>query len=325
MSQGWGSQIRHKSRDYAQRAIAYLCCFSIFYAYTVGPVYAQSPPSDPGIIVDPESDVGFRPAIWYNANDPTPVIDITTPQNGVSLNQYEQFDVDENGVVLNNSQQQGVSALAGSLRANPNLQGLAAEVIINEVTSGNVSNLSGAIEVFGQSADVIVANPNGVMANGTSFINTNRATLTTGVPVVGADGSVNLQVRDGKVAIGRDGIDGSGASDLQIAGRTVTVDGRVTANNSLIVSGGAQDFNPLTGEATAASSSSAAGSSFAIDGSAYGVMEAGRIKITGNEAGLGVRALGNLSSGQGGTDIICLLYTSPSPRDQRGSRMPSSA
>ena len=26
-----------------------------------------------------------------------------------------------------------------------------------------------------------------------------------------------------------------------------------------------------------------------------------------------------------GMDIICLLYTSPSPRDQRGSRMPSSA
>jgi len=50
-----------------------------------------------------------------------------------------------------------------------------------------------------------VANPNGVMANGTSFINTNRATLTTGVPVVGADGSVNLQVRGGEVAIGREG------------------------------------------------------------------------------------------------------------------------
>ena len=26
-----------------------------------------------------------------------------------------------------------------------------------------------------------------------------------------------------------------------------------------------------------------------------------------------------------GEDCICLLYTSPSPRDQRGSRMPSSA
>ena len=29
--------------------------------------------------------------------------------------------------------------------------------------------------------------------------------------------------------------------------------------------------------------------------------------------------------GLGGNDTICLLYTSPSPRDQRGSRMPSSA
>ena len=29
--------------------------------------------------------------------------------------------------------------------------------------------------------------------------------------------------------------------------------------------------------------------------------------------------------GMGGCAMICLLYTSPSPRDQRGSRMPSSA
>ena len=28
---------------------------------------------------------------------------------------------------------------------------------------------------------------------------------------------------------------------------------------------------------------------------------------------------------EGGHILICLLYTSPSPRDQRGSRMPSSA
>ena len=28
---------------------------------------------------------------------------------------------------------------------------------------------------------------------------------------------------------------------------------------------------------------------------------------------------------RGGDDTLCLLYTSPSPRDQRGSRMPSSA
>ena len=36
----------------------------------------------------------------------------------------------------------------------------------------------------------------------------------------------------------------------------------------------------------------------------------------------------NVTSSNGATElryIICLLYTSPSPRDQRGSRMPSSA
>ena len=30
-------------------------------------------------------------------------------------------------------------------------------------------------------------------------------------------------------------------------------------------------------------------------------------------------------NGAGAEDVDCLLYTSPSPRDQRGSRMPSSA
>ena len=33
---------------------------------------------------------------------------------------------------------------------------------------------------------------------------------------------------------------------------------------------------------------------------------------------------GDVTDGQGITNL-CLLYTSPSPRDQRGSRMPSSA
>ena len=32
-----------------------------------------------------------------------------------------------------------------------------------------------------------------------------------------------------------------------------------------------------------------------------------------------------LQQGEPGTHDTCLLYTSPSPRDQRGSRMPSSA
>ena len=46
-------------------------------------------------------------------------------------------------------------------------------------------------------------------------------------------------------------------------------------------------------------------------------------------AGHSVKATDNsetlLKWAQAGQGDICLLYTSPSPRDQRGSRMPSSA
>ena len=40
---------------------------------------------------------------------------------------------------------------------------------------------------------------------------------------------------------------------------------------------------------------------------------------------IGAFVLGSMIMGLGGALTACLLYTSPSPRDQRGSRMPSSA
>ena len=43
------------------------------------------------------------------------------------------------------------------------------------------------------------------------------------------------------------------------------------------------------------------------------------VVVTGTARREGVRKL------EAGFSITCLLYTSPSPRDQRGSRMPSSA
>ena len=43
------------------------------------------------------------------------------------------------------------------------------------------------------------------------------------------------------------------------------------------------------------------------------------------EAGLDHLSLGDHHSNGLDDNYVCLLYTSPSPRDQRGSRMPSSA
>ena len=47
----------------------------------------------------------------------------------------------------------------------------------------------------------------------------------------------------------------------------------------------------------------------------------GRLAMLGFVIGLGTELL----TGQGILSQICLLYTSPSPRDKRQSRMPSSA
>ena len=50
----------------------------------------------------------------------------------------------------------------------------------------------------------------------------------------------------------------------------------------------------------------------------------GAMRGGGGGGGLG-GLLGGLTGGAGGGGGLCLLYTSPSPRDKRQSRMPSSA
>ena len=54
-----------------------------------------------------------------------------------------------------------------------------------------------------------------------------------------------------------------------------------------------------------------------------GAVELSR-KGVGDAAGA-VSKISGVSKQEGSSNVYCLLYTSPSPRDQRGSRMPSSA
>ena len=60
----------------------------------------------------------------------------------------------------------------------------------------------------------------------------------------------------------------------------------------------------------------------------YGIIDTGlgynKISGAANDAVNGSR-FGMINGVQNGSRWGCLLYTSPSPRDQRGSRMPSSA
>ncbi|MHB1238575.1 MAG: two-partner secretion domain-containing protein, partial [Gallionella sp.] len=107
-----------------------------------------------------------RPLIDTTANG-IPLVQIATPNAaGVSHNQYTQFNVDPAGLILNNSQSTVLTRQAGYVAGNQKLANGTASVILNEVTSTSRSQLNGYIEVAGQQAQVIVANPNGITCNG---------------------------------------------------------------------------------------------------------------------------------------------------------------
>ncbi|MCZ7932225.1 hemagglutinin repeat-containing protein [Agrobacterium leguminum] len=245
-----------------------------------------------------------RPGIGVAPNG-APLIDIVGPNSqGLSHNKYDNFNVGTPGVILNNfNGEVGTSKLGGVTPGNPNLQGKSpASVILNEVTSQNRSSLVGPTEVFGGRADVIIANPNGITCDGCGFINTPRATLTTGVPDIGTDGRLTgFTVNNGDVTFGSKGANfasGDGTVDLfDIVSRTIQIDGTIYGED-LRLTAGQGKFDYTTGEATPLAATSGT-PEYAIDGSAFGAMQAGRIKMVVTEKGAGVRMRGDMAANTG--------------------------
>ncbi len=89
-----------------------------------------------------------------------PVVDINKPNgSGLSHNIWDNLNVDKNGVVFNNSANESSTSLAGIFRETVNCDFWLAKVILNEVTSKNPSTINGMMEVAGDKADWIIANP----------------------------------------------------------------------------------------------------------------------------------------------------------------------
>ncbi|MDX5402191.1 MAG: filamentous hemagglutinin N-terminal domain-containing protein, partial [Rhodobacterales bacterium] len=258
------------------------------------------------IIIDPNGNVGFAPSLQRSARPQ--VVDIARPnEGGVSHNRYDRFDVTSRGVVLNNAQGPASTSVAGNIAGNPNLANGTATTIVNEVTSARTTTLNGAVEVAGDRAGVIIANPNGISCNGCNFINAGSATLTTGVPVI-TGGNIRLDVTGGSITIGRNGLRGAtapggGLPEVNLIGRTVVIDGQVSAIDGVNVLGGAQQYDLTNKRRIANLPGSGAAPDLVIDGTEFGAMTAGRIQIIGNEAGLGVRTLGAVQSTVGDVQI----------------------
>nr|WP_261799269.1 DUF637 domain-containing protein [Serratia marcescens] len=229
-----------------------------------------------------------------------PVVNIATPNGaGISHNTYKDFNIGPQGAVLNNATHGGKTQLGVeiySAQGNTYLKGKPAELIINEVIGGSRSELQGKLEVFGNKANVMIANPNGITCDGCGFINAPGVTLTTGKPQFDKQGALEaLEVKKGGVTIGGKGLDGSGADYVDIISRATELNGKINAQNLSLTQGANRisfkdgSIKPLAGEG--------AKPQLAVDTKALGGMYANKIRLVANEDGVGVN-LKDLTSKQ---------------------------
>ncbi|ALX93080.1 filamentous hemagglutinin [Serratia fonticola] len=258
-------------------------------AMFAGPVIAG------GIVADGGAPPSQRPEVIATQNG-LPQVNITAPnQAGVSHNQYQQFDVDAKGAILNNSAVMTSTQMAGMIQGNPNLNPNAApaRVILNEVNSNNPSQLRGFMEVAGGKAQVIVANPAGIVCDGCGTINAGRMTLTTGKAQLNADGSVaGYQVERGVVRIDGGGLNGDARHDTEyvdILARAVEVNAGVWAKEGVTVVAGRNRVSADGKTVTPLEDDGSAKPVLAIDMGQMGGMYSGSIRMIGTEAGVGVR------------------------------------
>ncbi|AYB59345.1 hemagglutinin repeat-containing protein [Ralstonia solanacearum] len=212
--------------------------------------------------------------------------------SGVSLNTYTQFNVPGQGTILNNAPGITQTQQAGYINGNPNLlPGGSARIIVNQVTSTSPSTLQGYLEVAGPRAEVVIANPNGILVNGGGFINTSRATLTTGVPVFGGSGSLDAyRVTGGQITVQGAGLNATNVDQVDLIARAVSVNASVYANQLNVVAGanqvdrGTLNATPIAGDGAAPANG--------IDVSQLGGMYANKILLASTEKGVGVSLRG---------------------------------
>ncbi|ELY5430888.1 contact-dependent inhibition effector tRNA nuclease [Escherichia coli] len=247
-----------------------------------------------GAVITPQNGAGMDKA----ANG-VPVVNIATPNGaGISHNRFTDYNVGKEGLILNNATGKlNPTQLGGLIQNNPNLKaGGEAKGIINEVTGGNRSLLQGYTEVAGKAANVMVANPYGITCDGCGFINTPHATLTTGRPVMNADGSLQaLEVTEGSITINGAGLDGTRSDAVSIIARATEVNAALHAKDLTVTAGA----NRVTADGrVSALKGEGDVPKVAVDTGALGGMYARRIHLTSTESGVGVN-LGNLYARDG--------------------------
>ncbi|PAF49260.1 hypothetical protein BKH41_04050 [Helicobacter sp. 12S02232-10] len=233
------------SRFFSQRFLIGVVCISLVSARLLSaadnvPDVLNAPLPEP-LPLTPDKGT-FAPQVIKAHND-VPIVNITSPNAaGISNNAFKDFNVDKSGLIFNNIKDSpSLTQLSGYINANPNLNGsLPAKLILNQVTSSHISTLLGYMEVAGNKADVIIANPNGIDCNGCGFINTANATMIAGKlseefnehflmmkNMQDAMQSLQFEVKNGRIHIGD--FNGKNLQALNLISNALVIDGKIDA------------------------------------------------------------------------------------------------
>lgn len=248
-------------------------------------------------------------------------IQVAPPAGGVSYNAFSRFDVDRAGAAFQN-------------------QDAGARTIVAEVRSATPSRLEGPLSVDGPRANLVIANPNGLVVNGGSFVNFGSVALVAGsvTPDPRDAGSGGAQVyvsastagsaAGSSISIGPDGL----AADLirlELLARRIEVNGPlgnayssptalvrlVGGDASVLFDTAASPTDNLTPWAYYRAGSTP-GQGFVIDLGSQARLSSGRIELLVTDAGAGVRNAGQIQATAGD-----LVLDSSGALEQRGGRI----
>ncbi|EEZ5349947.1 filamentous hemagglutinin N-terminal domain-containing protein [Escherichia coli] len=255
-----------------------------------------------GIVADHGAPGHQQPTITQTASG-IPQVNIQTPSaGGVSHNTYSQFDVGNQGVILNNAHNNVQTQLGGMVAGNPWLAKGEARIILNEVNSRNPSLLNGFVEVAGKKAQVVIANPAGISCDGCGFINANRATLTTGQPQMKNGSLTGFSVERGEIQITGKGMDASRTDYTDIIARSVKINAGLWAQD-LKVTTGRNNVDIAHGQIEKKTGDVSSQPQMALDVASLGGMYAGKIRLVGTETGVGVRNAGHIGAQAGAVTL----------------------
>ncbi|WP_340611664.1 hemagglutinin repeat-containing protein [Xenorhabdus bharatensis] len=282
------------SSVYASRRVSlmpFILSISLALGLVSQPVWAN-------IAADRTAPGHEQPTVIPTANGVTQVNIQTPNSDGVSRNQYRQFDVEQKGAILNNSAVNTKTELAGHITGNPWLAKGEAKIILNEVNSRDPSQLNGFIEVAGKRADVVIANPAGITCKGCGFINANQTTLAAGQTVLENGRLKGFEVKNGQIAVEGKGLNDTQSDHTRLIARAVKINAKLHARDLTVTTG--QNRVDAQGNVVQTRASSRQDKpEFSLDVAAIGGMYANKIKLVGTEQGVGVRNAGHLGAQAG--------------------------